>query len=343
MNWMVTSSIHGGTQYAPATRERYTAAVASLRNQAKEMKGAGFFWSVVHDQLRKDRAGAALCPALAGSGGDGEPGHVSMPYARLLEQCVTHARECATLAGDLEQVADLIARAHSLYDEAETKAETKLRKAAQIMTTVLPSVGWNTLGMLSLYGFVSGSIKDGKLNPVRALDATSKMDEELLASLAGRITNNRIAHILGGTQVAGAAERIAKYTSKFKNAMQGNKLTVREVQSTSQVAGASHSVASSMENLRRLAEERLGKITLNSGLSYATIAVQRYRRSDGTTGWLILIPGTDGQDDSPFGWEQNLELMSSNANRRRNADSFRMVEEAMRQAGIGKEIGRAHV
>lgn len=26
MNWMVTSSIHGGTQYAPATRERYTAA-----------------------------------------------------------------------------------------------------------------------------------------------------------------------------------------------------------------------------------------------------------------------------------------------------------------------------
>ncbi len=144
-----------------------------------------------------------------------------------------HARR-----GFLEQVADLIARAHSLYDEAETKAETKLRKAAQIMTTVLPSVGWNTLGMLSLYGFVSGSIKDGKLNPVRALDATSKMDEELLASLAGRITNNRIAHILGGTQVAGAAERIAKYTSKFKNAMQGNKLTVREVQSTSQVAGA---------------------------------------------------------------------------------------------------------
>lgn len=337
MNWMVTSSIHGGTQYAPATRERYTAAVASLRNQAKEMKGAGFFWSVVHDQLRKDRASAAFCPALAGSGGDGEPGHVSMPYARLLEQCVTHARECATLAGDLEQVADLIVRAHSLYDEAETKAETKLRKAAQIMTTVLPNVGWNTLGMLSLYGFVSGSIKDGKLNPVRALDATSKMDEELLASLAGRITNNRIAHILGGTQVAGAAERIAKYTSKFKNAMQGNKLTVREVQSTSQVAGASHSVASSMENLRRLAEERLGKITLNSGLSYATIAVQRYRRSDGTTGWLILIPGTDGQDDSPFGWEQNLELMSSNANRRRNADSFRMVEEAMKQAGIGKD------
>ena len=29
--------------------------------------------------------------------------------------------------------------------------------------------------------------------------------------------------------------------------------------------------------------------------------------------------------------------MSSNANRRRNADSFRMVEEAMKQAGIGKD------
>ena len=92
-----------------------------------------------------------------------------------------------------------------------------------------------------------------------------------------------------------------------------------------------------MENLRRLAEERLGKIELNSGLEYGTIAIQRYERSDGTNSWLVTIPGTDGQPDSPFGWAQNVELMSADQERRRKADSARMVAEAMRQAGIGKD------
>ena len=46
---------------------------------------------------------------------------------------------------------------------------------------------------------------------------------------------------------------------------------------------------------------------------------------------------TDGQPDSPFGWAQNVELMSADQERRRKADSARMVAEAMRQAGIGKD------
>lgn len=51
----------------------------------------------------------------------------------------------------------------------------------------------------------------------------------------------------------------------------------------------------------------------------------------------MTIPGTDGNFDSPLGWEQNVELMSANAMQRRNADSARMVVEAMRQAGIGRD------
>lgn len=112
---------------------------------------------------------------------------------------------------------------------------------------------------------------------------------------------------------------------------------MREVQANADVVRASGSVAESMENLRRLAEERLGKIELNSGLEYGTIAIQRYERSDGTNSWLVTIPGTDGQPDSPFGWAQNVELMSADQERRRKADSARMVAEAMRQAGIGKD------
>lgn len=111
---------------------------------------------------------------------------------------------------------------------------------------------------------------------------------------------------------------------------------MREVQANADVVRASGSVAESMENLRRLAEERLGKIELNSGLEYGTIAIQRYERSDGTNShWSPSR--TDGQPDSPFGWAQNVELMSADQERRRKADSARMVAEAMRQAGIGKD------
>ena len=52
-----------------------------------------------------------------------------------------------------------------------------------------------------------------------------------------------------------------------------------------------------MEDLRRLAEERLGKTDLDSGLDYGTIAISKYRKSDGTNSWLVTIPGTDGKHD----------------------------------------------
>ena len=44
-----------------------------------------------------------------------------------------------------------------------------------------------------------------------------------------------------------------------------------------------------MEDLRRLAEERLGKTDLDSGLDYGTIAISKYRKSDGTNSWLVTI------------------------------------------------------
>ena len=92
-----------------------------------------------------------------------------------------------------------------------------------------------------------------------------------------------------------------------------------------------------MEDLRRLAEERLGTIDLGSGLDYGTIAISKYRRKDGSNAWLVTIPGTDGKPDSPFGWPQNVELMSSDSQQRMQADSARMVAEAMERAGIGPD------
>ena len=68
---------------------------------------------------------------------------------------------------------------------------------------------------------------------------------------------------------------------------QSTNLTVRQVEARTEVVGEAHSVAEALENLRRLGEERLGKIDLNNGLSYGTIAIQEYRAADGSSshGW----------------------------------------------------------
>lgn len=92
-----------------------------------------------------------------------------------------------------------------------------------------------------------------------------------------------------------------------------------------------------LEELRRLSEERLGKVTFDggpSGLEYGTIAIQQYTNQQGEHSWLVIIPGTDGQHDSPFTWASNFELMSSDKQQRMHADSARMVIQAMQQAGI---------
>jgi pimeloyl-ACP methyl ester carboxylesterase len=57
--------------------------------------------------------------------------------------------------------------------------------------------------------------------------------------------------------------------------------------------------------------------------------------TDGTTRWLVLIPGTDTHWDTAIGWGQNIELMSSDNEQRMQADGCRLVEEAMKRSGIG--------
>ena len=187
-------------------------------------------------------------------------------------------------------------------------------------------------------GFLAGWTIDGKPNPAWMSTFTYPFQEGVLSGAGGIIGGVPIGKSIAHTdEVNKAAGKIANFSGPAKDVVQGNHLDVREVQANADVVRASGSVAESMENLRRLAEERLGKIELNSGLEYGTIAIQRYERSDGTNSWLVTIPGTDGQPDSPFGWAQNVELMSADQERRRKADSARMVAEAMRQAGIGKD------
>ena len=349
MNWQVTSSIHGGQQYAPATQQEYESTASALLDEAQNLAQLSSSWQSAALQLQYHRSSAPFCPVMSGSAytpnvsgiaqnGMGQTSsHVSLPYSRLIAQCNEHARECTRLGQDLTEMAQALIRAHALYSFAETMTHNLVEK------TLDASSSWSPLGVLmlggaaALGGFAVGSVQEGAPNAMYASDTVSWMYEGFLSGVASRITKNFKFGYVADDEVNRAASRIAIGSKVYKDLKQGNHLRIREVHANTDVVRSTHSVASGMENLRRLAEERLGKIELNSGLSYATIAIQRYRRADGSDGWLVLVPGTDGEDDSPFGWAQNVELMSDNPIQRKQADSLRMVDAAMRQAGIGKD------
>lgn len=191
---------------------------------------------------------------------------------------------------------------------------------------------------MSALGYVMGSINEGKSNPIYLLDSLDWAQEGIMGAAGAALSGyGKVAGLLHADEVNHAAGTISKTSSRGYNLIQGNNLTVTRVRPKTEVVRESHSVSEAMEDLRRLGEERLGKANLNSGLEYGTIAISKYHRTDGTNSWLVTIPGTDGKRDSPFGWPQNVELMSSDSKQRMEADSARMVQEAMKQAGINSD------
>lgn len=277
-------------------------------------------------------AGSAGTGGAAATAGQMTVMHGSLPYDRLIALCGENARNCDADGFQLRRMAELLVRAHSLYSEAEWKAREAFNEVGQAVTKSAP--GYTSLGMLGLIlgGLGASWVAEGRPRPAAASQVTAPLQEGYLSGIGALISGTSyIKGIFCKDEVNQSAGAISKYSGPAKGLIQGNTLTVRRVRSTVDMVGPSTSVAESLENLRRLGEE---KYALGSGLRYATIAVQRYEREDGTNAWLVTIPGTDGHADSPFGWEQNVELMSDDAEQRKRADSARMVAEAMRKAGI---------
>ncbi|NEG54314.1 alpha/beta fold hydrolase [Bifidobacterium platyrrhinorum] len=339
MNWQIVSHIHGGHQSSPATQEEYRAAATALDDAGAGLCAQASAWSQAALRLGSERVGAPLCPALAsGSPAAAAQGHETLPYDRLIAACRSRAGELERTGNEMRGMADLLIRAHGLYSEAEAGVRRAVTELTQAGTQLLP--GWATwiMGSAAVGGLAGSWLVEGRPNPAASSWVTSTFQEGYMsgvgALVAGIVPGKGVPHT---DEVNKAAGKIANVTGPLKDIVQGDHLQVRQVTARTEVVRASASVEDSLENLRRLAEERLGRIDLDSGLGYATVAVQRYERADGTNAWLVTIPGTDGRGDSPFGWEQNVELMSDDPERRRRADSARMVVEAMERAGIGPD------
>ncbi len=338
MNWQVTSNVSGGHAFAPAQYQLYENAARALGGSAMSLNLSGIAFGALIAQLGMRQyvmptVSAVTSPIPFCLSAD----HVALPYSQLAGRCEDHARQCKAIAEDLTRMSLLIMRAQSLYSQADDASRRVLNELLQLTIQSFPRESFAMGAAISGFGYLFGSIKEGKSNGIYLLDSLDWAQEGIMGAAGATISGTGpLRGLLKTDEVNTAAGLIATGSSIGYNLWQGNELTVTQVQSRTQVVRESHSVTESLEDLRRLAEERLGKADLDSGLEYGTIAISKYRRKDGSNAWLITIPGTDGQPDSPFGWPQNVELMSSDSEQRMQADSARMVAQAMKQAGIGK-------
>lgn len=205
------------------------------------------------------------------------PGHATAPYAALGNRCHDHATACQRLSDGLRGVANLLIRAHSLYFQAETAARRMFTELLQAGMQVKPGHAVASIAAVAAGGFLAGWTTDDEPNSAWMPMSTYSFQEGVPNGVGGTIggvpTSKSIAHT---NEVSEAAGKTANLPGSARDVVQGNYPDVHEVQANADVVRASGSVVKSMKNLRRLAEERLGKIELNSGLEYGTVTIQRY-------------------------------------------------------------------
>ena len=339
MSWQVTAKVSGGYKYSTEETETYLRAAKALSHAADELNRTHDSFRALSFQLSTYPYASSTIALLSGSNSYcNAADHIELPYDQLIERCDSHANALGAMAARLSELSALIIRAQSLYSHVDDAGRRALNELLQLTITAFPKESILIGTAMSALGYVMGSINEGKSNPIYLLDSLDWAQEGIMGAAGAALSGySKVTSLLHTDEVNHAAGTISKASSRGYNLIQGNNLTVTRVRPKTEVVRESHSVGEALEDLRRLGEERLGKADLDSGLEYGTIAISKYRRTDGTDSWLVTIPGTDGKRNSPFGWPQNVELMSSDSKQRMEADSARMVQEAMKQAGINSD------
>lgn len=341
MTRQVTSSVHGGS-FSVADDGAYLEAWARLDATQTALKACAAAWTRTAFALSTRQMDMlARQPAIDAAGTSGTmSAALTHRITRAVDACNDVGAMLRRIGDECGLLADLVARAHGLYNAAESDNRWMTSKVVQMLTTINPLAMTAVAVGTGLGGAAYGKATEGSFGVAHASHATAWMQEGLMAGIGTRLNAlNEMGGLAAigddGRHVAGAAGRIAALSAPINDRLQGDRLIVTRTSPNAgeRPVGYVDGTAGALHDLRRLgAANGDGART---GLSYATIAISRYARADGTNAWLVTIPGTDGQPDSPFGWEQNVELMGDDAARRARADSARFVAEAMRLAGIG--------
>lgn len=340
MTKMVKSSLYGGASYSTATIEEVQRICTYLTDCASSLRAQATSWlNSVMRIVTLSNSTTSWCAKTAGSvGGLGVSGsglgpnqqmHCSLDYSALRASCEHAGAQLNNAAQRCQTLCDMLSRAYSIYADAEIRSRQVTNEAVQLATRLAPMTVAKLTFAQALGGWVYGIVTEGNFGAAHALNAISWQQEGLMRGVGSLVAPSSDA--LGGASVAQGASVVGSLGAGVMNLVQGNQVSVQRVEPAAATVTAAHGTADAIANLRALSGANA-----NAG-DYATIAISQYVDADGQRSWLVTIPGTDGHGDSPLGWEQNVELMSSQSVQRRNADSARMVVEAMRQAGVEAE------
>lgn len=360
MSWKVKSSVVGGMTLSVADREAYISFSRKLNNIAKELFTLKNLW-----------LNAAMVIAGQNYGIQKESGayiHDSSQSFLTESICHEYAHKCYLMSQNLENLAFLIVRANNLYEDAEFRAKDELDNKISFLALANPIFALHVLLSASLAVKQDDKNHSGFQYLAKWSYATKSMQQGIIRGLSQHLILNPITSL--PIFIAGNAKgpinkkeretslnflsNAQKYLSQaipfissalsfvsapINDRKQGNNLLLTKVNETwrkpgSVLARPGRNLLETLENLTELGSGNLGVRPPLVNPDAATIAIQRFKRSDGSSSWLVIIPGTDGKAHSPFGWAQNAEVMSHSSLMRKQADSTRMVVEAMKRSGI---------
>ncbi|MFU0573689.1 alpha/beta hydrolase [Gardnerella vaginalis] len=360
MSWKVKSSVVGGIKLSVSDREAYISFSRKLNDTAKELLTLKNLW-----------LNAAMVIASQNNSLQKESEAYINDYSQSFlteSMCNEYANKCCLMSQNLENLAFLIARANNLYEDAEFRAKNDLDNKISYSVLACPILALPVLLSAGLAVNQDNKNHSGFQNLARWSYATNSLQQGIIRGLSQHLILNPITgspiFIAGNAKdrmskgeretslnflynakkylleaVPFISSAISFVSAPINNIKQGNNLLLTKVNETWRKPGfvlarPGRNLLETLENLTELGSGNLGVRPPLVNPDAATIAIQQFKRNDGSSSWLVIIPGTDGKAHSPFGWEQNAEVMSHSSLVRKQADSTRMVVEAMKRSGI---------
>lgn len=360
MSWKVKSSVVGGMKLSVSDREAYISFSRKLNDTAKELLTLKNLW-----------LNAAMVIASQNHSLQKESEAYINDYSQSFlteSMCNEYANKCYLMSQNLENLAFLIARANNLYEDAEFRTKNDLDNKISYSVLACPILALPVLLSAGLAVNQDNKNHSGFQNLARWSYATNSLQQGIIRGLSQHLILNPITgspiFIAGNAKdrmskgeretslnflynakkylleaVPFISSAISFLSAPINNIKQGNNLLLTKVNETwrkpgSVLARPGRNLLETLENLTELGSGNLGVRPPLVNPDAATIAIQQFKRNDGSSSWLVIIPGTDGKAHSPFGWEQNAEVMSHSSLVRKEADSTRMVVEAMKRSGI---------
>lgn len=369
MTQYVTSTIRANATTYIDDLDNLKDYAARLSDAAERARSAASLWQGVEEDIDNSRRTSECTYVQQGAPSVTPPDHLALSYDALYGEFDTLTDMLTRISSTLEDTADQLIRAYSVYSSAEDTTRRVVNEilAAAIgtfpipsmyvggaLTPLLPFLGlkrdgqfvrpdiallryfsWFQDGIVSgLSGFFTGSLVGKAVQKIfNGLTKFEIPKESLLFSLADPEKWKALewSDTVKGLFTTDEANELFQTANPFVTAAGGL------------VQGTDLSVTEAAPSLALGKPETVAAALANAqalgemgGEGYATLCIQQVRRPDGSRAWIVTLPDSDNHIDSPCSPSQTAELMSSSSRQRLSSDAVRFAREAMDQAGVKK-------